>query len=59
VTAPLDVIADKADHLREEVAAGMKAGNAVVDETVMPIPTPTNEEVAETPKRPWWRRLVG
>jgi hypothetical protein len=55
----LDVIADKADHLREDAAPGMKSANAAIDETETPIPTPTNEEVVETPrKRSWWRRLV-
>jgi hypothetical protein len=54
------VIADRAAHLREEAATGMKRVNAVIAETETPIPTPTKEEVAETPlKRPWWRRLVG
>jgi hypothetical protein len=56
----LDVIADKADQLREEAAAGMKSANAPIDETETPIPTPTNGEVAEKPsKRPWWRQLMG
>jgi hypothetical protein len=55
----LDLIPDKADHLGEEAAPGMKSGNAAIDKTETPIPTPTNEEVVETPrKRPWWRRLV-
>jgi hypothetical protein len=50
---------NKADHLREEAAAGTKSGNAAMDKTETPIPTPTNEEVVETlPKRSWWRRLV-
>jgi hypothetical protein len=58
----LDVIADKAAHLREEAATGMKRANAVIAETEAetPIPPPTKEEVVETPlKRPWWRRLAG
>jgi hypothetical protein len=55
----LDVIADKADHLREDAAPGMKSANAAIDETETPIPMPTNEGVVETPrKRSWWRRLV-
>jgi hypothetical protein len=53
-----DVLADKANHLREEAAAGTTSANA--DKTETPIPTPTNAEVVETsPKRSWWRRLVG
>ena len=56
----LDVIADKTAPLREEAATGMKTANGVADETETSIPTPTKEEVAETPvKRPWWRRLAG
>jgi hypothetical protein len=56
----LDVIADNAARLREEVATGTKRTNAVADETEAPIPKLTKEEVAETPlKQPWWRRLVG
>jgi hypothetical protein len=47
----LDLIADKADHLREEAAAATRSANAAIDETETPIPTP--------PKRPWWRQLVG
>jgi hypothetical protein len=55
----LDVIADKADHLPEEAAVGMKNANAAIDQTETPIRTPTNEEVVETArKRSWWRRLV-
>jgi hypothetical protein len=55
----LDVIADKADHLGEEASTGTKSANAAIDKTETPIPTPTNEEVVETPrKRSWWRRLV-
>jgi hypothetical protein len=58
-TKQLDVIADKADHLREEAAAGRKSANAAIDKRETPIPMPTTEEVAETPrKRSWWRRLV-
>jgi hypothetical protein len=54
-----DVIADKADHLREEAAPGTKNANAAIDKTKMPIPTQTIEEVVETPrKRSWWWRLV-
>ena len=60
VPEQLDVIADRAAHLREEAATGMKRANAVIAETETPIPTPTKEEVTETPlKRPWWRRLAG
>jgi hypothetical protein len=56
----LDVIADKADHLREEAARGTKSANATIDKTETPIPMPTNEEVAEAPRRrSWWRRFVG
>jgi hypothetical protein len=52
-------IADKAGHLREEAAVGTKSAHAAIDKTETPIPTSTNEEVAETlRKRPWWRRLV-
>jgi hypothetical protein len=55
----LDVIADKGDHLRKEAAPSMKSANAAIDKTETPIPTPTNEEAVETPrKRSWWRRLV-
>ena len=55
----LDVIADKADHLREEAAAGSKRATAAINETETSIPTPTNEVVVEMPrKRPWWRRFV-
>jgi hypothetical protein len=50
---------EKADHLREEVAAGTKSANAAIDKTQAPIPTPPNVGVVETPrKRSWWRRLV-
>jgi hypothetical protein len=50
---------EKADHLREEAAAGRKSANAAIDKTETPIPTPANEEVVETSrKRSWWRRLV-
>jgi hypothetical protein len=56
----LDVVADQADHLPEEAAAGMKNANAAIDETETPIPIPTNEEVAEKPpKWSWWRQLMG
>jgi hypothetical protein len=56
----LDVIADQADHLPVEVAPGTKNANAAIDETETPIPTPTNEEVAEKPpKWSWWRQLMG
>jgi hypothetical protein len=52
----LDVIVDKADHLREEVAAGTESAIAAIDKTETPIPTPTNKEAAETPRRrSWWR----
>jgi hypothetical protein len=34
----LDVTADQADHLREEVAPGMKSANAAINETKAPIP---------------------
>jgi hypothetical protein len=55
----IDATADKADDLDEEAAPSMKSANAAIDETETPIPRPTNEEVAETPrKRSWWRRLV-
>jgi hypothetical protein len=55
----LDVIADKADRLREGAAPSMKSANAAIDQTETPIPTPTNEEVVETArKRSWSRRLV-
>jgi hypothetical protein len=55
----LDVIADKGDHLRKEAAPSLKSANAAIDKTETPIPTPTNEEAVETPrKRSWWRRLV-
>jgi hypothetical protein len=55
----LDVIADKADHLREEAAAGTKSASAAIDKTGTPIPTPPNAGVVETlRKRSWWRRLV-
>jgi hypothetical protein len=55
----LDFIAEKADHLGEEAAPSMKSANAAIDKTETPIPTPTNEEVVETPrKRSWWQRLV-
>jgi hypothetical protein len=54
----LDVIADKADQLREEAAPGTKSANAAIDKTETAIPTPATEEVVETPrKRSWWRRL--
>jgi hypothetical protein len=50
----LDVVAGDADHPREEAAP-----STTIDKTEKPIPTPTNEEVVETPrKRSWWRRLV-
>jgi hypothetical protein len=66
LTALLGQIADvraneglRADHLREEAPAGTSA-NAAIDKTETPIPTPTNKEVAEIPrKRSWWRSLVG
>jgi hypothetical protein len=55
-----DVVVDKADHLREATVPEIKSVNATIGETETPIPTPTKEEVAETPrKRPWWRRVVG
>jgi hypothetical protein len=55
----LDVIADKADHIREEAAAASKRATAAINETETSIPTPTNEVVVEMPrKRPWWRRFV-
>jgi hypothetical protein len=50
---------EKADHLREEAAAGTKSANAAIDKAETPIPTPASEEVVETPRnRSWWRRLV-
>ena len=36
----LDVIADKADRLREGAAPSMKSANAAIDQTETPIPTP-------------------
>jgi hypothetical protein len=55
----LDLTPDKADHLGEEAAPGMKSANAAIDKTETPIPTPTTEGVVETAcKRSWWRRLV-
>jgi hypothetical protein len=54
----LDVIADKAAHLREEAAAGMEKANSVTAQTE--TTTPSIEKVAETsPKRSWWSRLAG
>ena len=51
---------EKADHPREEAAAGTKSANAAIDKTEAPIPTPPNAGGVETPpKRSWWRRLVG
>ena len=53
------VIVDKRDHLRKGAAPTMKSANATIDKTETPIPTTTNEEVAETlRKRSWWWRLV-
>ncbi len=55
----LDFIADKPDHIREEAAAASTSSSAAIDKTEKPIPTSTNEEVSETPrKRSWWRRLA-
>jgi hypothetical protein len=33
---------EKADHLREEAAAGTKSASAAIDKTETPIPTPPN-----------------
>jgi hypothetical protein len=55
----LDVIADKEGSPTRRAAPSLKSANAATDKTETPIATPTNEEVAETPrKRSWWRRLV-
>jgi hypothetical protein len=56
----VDAIADKADPLREEAAAGAKSANPAIAETTTPIPSPTNRHIAEKPsKQPWWRQLMG
>jgi hypothetical protein len=55
----LNVIGDQVAHPAEEAATEMEKANALIAESETPIPAPTNEKVAETPKQRWWRRLVG
>ena len=48
----------QAGPLCGEAAAASTSSSAAIDKIEKPIPTPTNEEVVETPrKRSWWRRL--